>query len=130
MSDHTKQRHADEARERWGHTDAYRQSAARTTSYSESVWAEIKAELESIKSDFADAMVQGIDPDADAARALAERARLHIDRRYYACSHEMHSALADMYTADDRFRAHYDDRVDGLAEYVAAAIKANAARHT
>ncbi|MGB1779897.1 MAG: TipAS antibiotic-recognition domain-containing protein, partial [Longimicrobiales bacterium] len=43
MSDHTKQRHADEARERWGHTDAYRQSAARTTSYSESVWAEIKA---------------------------------------------------------------------------------------
>ncbi|MGB1779898.1 MAG: TipAS antibiotic-recognition domain-containing protein, partial [Longimicrobiales bacterium] len=78
----------------------------------------------------ADAMVQGIDPDADAARALAERARLHIDRRYYACSHEMHSALADMYTADDRFRAHYDDRVDGLAEYVAAAIKANAARHT
>ena len=130
MSDHTHRSHAEEVRERWGHTDAYRQSAARTTSYSESVWAEIKAELESIESDFADAMVQGIAPDADAARALAERARLHIDRRYYACSHEMHSALADMYTADDRFRAHYEDRVDGLAEYVAAAIKANAARHT
>lgn len=130
MSDHTEQRHADEARERWGHTDAHEQSVARTASYSESVWAEIKAELESIESDFADAMVQGIAPDADAARALAERARLHIDRRYYACSHEMHAALADMYTADERFRAHYDDRVEGLAEYVAATIKANAARHT
>jgi len=126
MADHTERSHADEARERWGDTDAYRQSAIRTTSYSESDWAEIKTELDSIESDFAEAMEQGIAPDADAARALAERARLHIDRRYYACSHELHAALADMYTADERFRAHYDNRVEGLAEYVATAIRANA----
>lgn len=127
MSDHTHRSHAEEVRERWGHTDSYRQSAIRTKSYSESDWAEIKAELESIESDFAVAFEQGIAPDADTARALAERARLHIDGRYYACSHEMHATLADMYTADERFRAHYDDRVEGLAEYVAAAIRANAA---
>ena len=59
---------------------------------------------------------------------LAEAARLHIDRRYYACSHRMHVGLAEMYTADARFRKHYDDRAPGLAEYVAAAIVANAAR--
>jgi superoxide dismutase len=59
---------------------------------------------------------------------LAERARRHIDDRFYACSHAMHAALADMYTSDERFRAHYDDRHQGLAAYVSAAIKANAVR--
>ncbi len=37
----------------------------------------------------------------------------------------MHAGLADLYTADERFRAHYEDRAEGLAEYVAEAIKAN-----
>ena len=41
----------------------------------------------------------------------------------------MHAGLADMYTADERFRAHYEERADGLAEYVAAAIRSNLARH-
>jgi hypothetical protein len=40
----------------------------------------------------------------------------------------MHAALAEMYTADERFRAHYDDRVDGLAAYVSEAIRANRER--
>ncbi len=61
--------------------------------------------------------------------ALAEQARLHIDRWFYPCSASAHAALAEMYTGDPRFRAHYDNRVAGLAGYVAAAIHANAGRH-
>ena len=52
---------------------------------------------------------------------------MHIDRRFYPCSHSMHVSLAEMYTVDPRFRAHYEDRAEGLATYVAAAIRANAA---
>jgi hypothetical protein len=33
-----------------------------------------------------------------------------------------------MYTADERFKANYEKRGEGLAEYVATAIKANQAR--
>jgi len=121
------QGHDEEARERWGHTDAYRHSAARTKSYSDSDWTRIKAETEAIEADFAAAMEEGAPPDSGAARAVAERARMHIDRRFYPCSHSMHVSLAEMYTADPRFRAHYDDRAEGLAAYVAAAIRANAA---
>jgi hypothetical protein len=39
----------------------------------------------------------------------------------------MHVGLAEMYVADARFKAHYDERAPGLAEYVAEAIRANAA---
>ena len=60
----------------------------------------------------------------------ADQARLHIDRWFYPCSPAMHAGLADMCTADERFRAHYEDRAEGLAEFVAAAIKANTARQS
>lgn len=130
MHDMTKDEHAAEVERRWGDTEAYKQSAARTKSYSDSDWEEIKAELEAIEHAFAEAMGRGLAADHEDSTALAERARLHIDRRYYTCSHAMHATLADMYTADERFRAHYDDRKAGLAEYVSAAIRANAAKHS
>lgn len=130
MSDSQHDPYADEARERWGHTDAYRQSTARTRSYSDAELAEIKTELETIEAGFAEAMEQGVAPDEERAVALAEQARLHIDGRYYTCSHAMHAQLAEMYVADERFKAHYDDRREGLAAFVSAAIKANAARQT
>ena len=120
--------HEDEVQERWGDTDAYRESSRRTRQYSDEDWRTIKAELESVESGFAEAMSAGAPADGERATDLAEEARLRIDRWYYACSHEMHAALAEMYMADGRFRAHYEDRAAGLAEYVAAAIRANAAR--
>jgi hypothetical protein len=130
MAEQQHGQHAAEVEERWGGTEAYRQSNAKTKGYSDADWVEIEAELDAIEADFARALESGVAPDDDQALALAERARSHIDRRYYSCSHDMHAALADMYTADERFKAHYEDRREGLAEYVSAAIKANAARRS
>jgi hypothetical protein len=115
-----------EVRERWGDTESYRESARRTKRYTEADWVQIKGEAEAIESGFASALAAGEPADGERALGLAEAARAHIDRWFYPCSPRMHSALADMYTADPRFRAHYDDRVEGLAEYVSSAIKANA----
>ena len=117
-----------EARTRWGDTEQYRESARRTKRYSDADWVKIKAEAESIEAAFAARMAEGAAATDGAAVALAERARAHIDRYYYPCSPQMHAKLAEMYTADPRFRAHYDDRADGLAEFVAGAIRANMAR--
>jgi hypothetical protein len=122
--------YAAETEERWGSTETYKQASARTKAYSDADWAEIKAELEAIEADFAEALERGVAPDDEQALVLAERARSHIDQRFYSCSHAMHATLADMYTADERFRSHYDDRREGLAEYVAAVIKANAAQQS
>ncbi len=74
---------------------------------------------------------EGFDPaqhEEDEAADLAERHRLHIDRWFYPCGHQMHVGLGEMYVSDPRFRENYDRREAGLAEFVAAAIRANAAR--
>jgi hypothetical protein len=86
-----------------------------------------KGQLEAIEAGLAAAMVAGAPADGERATDLAEEARQHIDRWFYRCSHSMHSGLADMYTADERFKANYEKRGEGLAEYVATAIKANQA---
>lgn len=117
-----------EARERWGETEAYKESSRRAKNYSEDDLAKIEAESDGIEAGLAAAMADGDAADGERAMDLAEAARLHIDRWFYPCSTAMHAGLAEMYTADERFEAHYEDRAEGLAEYVAAAIRANAAR--
>ena len=119
--------HVEEARERWGDTDAYAQSHARTSSYSKADWLEVRAEGEDVERRFADALAAGLPADDPRVTAVAEDHRQHISRRFYDCSPQMHASLADTYVADERFAAHYDRRAAGLAQYVHDAVKANAA---
>ena len=128
MSGNDQAQYQEEVAERWGNTEAHEESSRRTKNYSEDDLAKIKAESEGLELRIAAVMADGEAADGDRAMDLAEAARLHIDRWFYPCSTVMHAGLADMYTADERFKAHYDDRAEGLAEFVAQAIKANAAR--
>ena len=66
----------------------------------------------------------------EAAMDVAEDHRLSIDRWFYPCSYEMHTALATTYVSDPLFRQHYEDVAVGLADYLSAAITANALRMT
>jgi hypothetical protein len=118
----------EEAAQRWGDTDAYRESARRTGSYTEEDWKRIKAEERTLMRALVEQMQAGAPTDARATLDLAERHRLHIDRWFYPCSHAHHAGLAEMYVADDRFRASFDRHGKGLADYLATAIRANASR--
>jgi MerR family transcriptional regulator, thiopeptide resistance regulator len=80
----------DEVRERWGHTDAYRESARRSQAYGEREWDAIRGESEQIVADFAALLRAGEPATAPAARELAERHRQQISRWFYPCSYEMH----------------------------------------
>lgn len=120
---------ADEARERWGGTDAYRQSQRRAAAYTKDDWARIKAEADRCVQDFAAALRGGFPPGAADAMELAERHRRHISENFYDCGYPMHECLARMYVTDPRFAASYDAVEPGLARYVHDAITANAARH-
>ena len=119
--------HAEEARERWGDTEAYRQSHARTSRYTKDDWLRVKAEQSAVERRFAEALAAGLPADDPAVTAIAEDHRLQIDRAFYDCSHDMHASLADMYVADERFTAHYEAIAPGLAQYVHDAVHANAA---
>jgi DNA-binding transcriptional MerR regulator len=119
---------AQEADQRWGHTDAYRESARRTGTYGKDEWVAIKAEADAGLRDFADALRSGAPPDGSRAMDLAEAHRRHISRWFYDCGYDMHRGLAEMYVADERFAKHYEDVTPGLAQYVHDAIIANAER--
>ena len=125
MSEFDSAQYEAEAQERWGDSDAYKESSRRTKSYTNEDWKTIKGQLEAIEAGLAAAMAAGAPADGERVTDLAEEARLHIDRWFYPCSHTMHSGLADMYTTDERFKANYEKRGEGLADYVATAIKAN-----
>jgi DNA-binding transcriptional MerR regulator len=118
--------YAEEARERWGQTEAYQESMRRTKLYTKDDWTRMKAEGDAITQGVAELMRAGHRADERAVTALAEQHRLHIDRWFYPCSHEIHVALGEMYVADPRFTATYDQVSRGLAQYLRDAIVANA----
>jgi DNA-binding transcriptional MerR regulator len=122
--DHAK--YEDEARERWGDTDAFKESARRTKSYGKAEWDAIKAEGGEILAAFAAAMAAGKRPRDPEVQAIAERHRLHIDRWFYPCTKQMHATVAAMYTQDPRFEAFYEKIAKGLAAFVSEAIVAAA----
>jgi MerR family transcriptional regulator, thiopeptide resistance regulator len=120
--------YTDEVQERWGDTEAYRESARRTARYTEADWLRIKADGAAINDRFVAAMAAGLPADGEGAMDSAEAHRRYISDSFYPCPTEMHTGLAEMYLADPRFTANYERLATGLAQYVHDAIVANAAR--
>ncbi len=118
--------HAKEAHERWGDSDVYAESMRRTRGHSKDAWKEIQDQSGENEARMVSLMAAGEAPEGAEAMAAAEAMRQHISRWFYPCSHKMHAGLADMYEADPRFRAYYEKRAEGLASFVAGAIRANA----
>jgi MerR family transcriptional regulator, thiopeptide resistance regulator len=109
--------YAAEAEQRWGDTDAWKQSQQRVSTFSKQDWLDIKAEGDALLADLAQAKRAGIAPGSAEANDLAARHRASI-ARFYDCGDEMHRNLVQMYLADERFTRHYDNVEPGLAQYV------------
>ncbi len=112
----------EEARQRWGQTEAYKESVRRAKRYTKADWAAIKAEQEAIEEGLADLMDR--EPADPAVQALVRRHHRLVNDRFYNCSPEMYKGLGNLYTADARFAAHYDQRRPGLARFMTAAVMA------
>lgn len=113
----------DEARERWGHTDAYAVSQLRANELEADDWRTLKQEAEEITGAFARLLRDGVAPDSHQAARLVEAHRDHMSR-FYPVSPEMHRGLGEMYVDDPRFRETYDSVQPGLAAYIRDAISA------
>ncbi len=116
----------EKVRERWGHTEAYRESARRTAGYGEREWTQIRAEADAVMAEFARLLAEGQPADGDAAQAVAERHRQHMTHWFYEVAPQMHRNLAELYIADNRYAASYEQVAPGLAQYVHDAVIANA----
>lgn len=115
----------DEARQRWGQTEAYKESTRRTSQYGKPEWEAIKRESEEINIRLRDLMAQGAAPSDPAVQAAVEDHRRHIDRWFYPCSKEIHHGLGKMYLADARFMANLDKVAPGFARFLHDAIAAS-----
>lgn len=109
--------YAVEAEQRWGDTDEWKQSRQRAAQLTKQDWIDLKAEGDALLGDLAAAKRAGVRPGTPAADALAGRHRASIER-FYDCGGEMHRGLVEMYLADPRFTAYYDDVEPGLAQFV------------
>lgn len=118
--------YAREAEERWGDTDAWAQSQQRTAQLTAQDWAAMKAEGDALNADLAQALRDGVGAGSAEANAMVERHRAMVGQ-IYDCSHAMQVCLGEMYVADPRFAAFYDDLEPGLATWLRESIRANAA---
>ena len=116
--------HGDEVRDRWGDTDAYAQSQARTSKYSHADFASAKVDQEAATELFVYAFGNSLPVTSDRAQEAVVAHRAAISKWFYECSIEMQKNLALMYINDERFKKYYDDRVRGLSQYVHDAIMA------
>ena len=120
--------HAEEARQRWGDTAAWQESQRRSAAYTKEDWITIKGEADANLRAFAGAIRASEPAAGTVAMDLAEAHRQHISRWFYDCGYDGHRGLAELYVADPRYSAPWDEIAPGFSRYVHDAILANADR--
>jgi MerR family transcriptional regulator, thiopeptide resistance regulator len=118
----------EEAGERWGETEEWKQSQHRAAKYTKEDWTRIKSEADALDARINAEITAGAAADSDQAMDVAEAHRQHITRYFYDCTYKMHCNLAEMYMADERFTAYYETIVPGGAAWFREAILGNARR--
>jgi hypothetical protein len=113
-----------EARERWGDTDAYKESAARTAKYTKADFEKAKVDQEAATELFVYAFGNSLPLNSEKTQEAVTAHRSAITKWFYNCSVDMQKQLAILYVEDPRFKEYYDGRVRGLSQYVHDAIMA------
>ena len=112
-----------EARSRWGATDAYREHEQKTKNYPKEKWTEANDGMMAIFAEFAACKGSGASADSDEAQALVAKLQTHITASYYTCTDEILAGLGKMYIADERFKKNIDKYGEGTAEFAAEGIR-------
>ena len=113
-----------EAHERWGNTDAYREHEQKTKNYTKEKWTEANEGLMAIFAEFAACKDGGSSADSAEVQALVAKLQAHITANYYTCTDEILAGLGKMYIADERFKKNIDKYSEGTAEFAAETIEA------
>ena len=117
-----REQYAKEAKEKWGSTAAYKESAEKTCGYSKEKWNEVNEGMNSLMAEFAACRNSGFAPDCTEVQALVKKWQDYISANFYTCTNEILAGLGEMYTADERFKANIDSHGNGTADYMSEAI--------
>ncbi len=118
----TIEKYKKEARERWGGTEAYKESERRTAKYTEADWEKINGDSDAIHRRLAEIMEAGKAPSDSEAQEQVGQWFDHINKYFYTCTRELFKGLGDMYVSDPRFTKIYENIKPGLAEFMKQAM--------
>ncbi len=118
-----RKQYADEVKQRWGNTDAYKESEQKTAGYSADKWNDITAGLNEVLSEFSVALKNGEAPESQTVQLLVKKLQNYITDNFYTCTPEILAGLGQMYVADERFKNNIDKNGSGTAEFVSDAIR-------
>lgn len=116
-----KKKYEKEVKERWGNSDAYKESEKKTESYGKEQWKEIDEESKSIFKAFAENIDKA--PDSGEVQKLVKKWQEFITKRFYKCTNEILQGLGLMYSQDERFKKNIDRYGEGTAELMSKAIE-------
>lgn len=119
IEEHQKQ-YEQEVKEKYGDSDAYKQSNRKTAGYKEEDWQRIQGEMIAIYRRIAAVMSKGAG-DEEVQQAVGEW-RQHITSYYYDCTPEIFRGLGDMYVSDPRFTSFIDKEQEGLSVFLREAM--------
>lgn len=128
FNDPTYQKHKDEVQQRWGHTDAYKQSMERVGKMSKEDLDRVKAEGEAITNAIAELMRKEFSPTSPEVQEQTDKFFQHL-RNFYEPSYEMFKGLGQMYVDDARFTEYYEKIAKGLAVFMRDAMAYYADEH-
>ena len=114
--------YAKETGERWGHTEAYRESRRREDMRSDADRERAGEEMDALLRRFAALREQS--PDCPEAQELVRAWQAHLTKWYYDCTPEILAGLGEMYANDPRFAETMDRHGSGTAAFMAKAIAA------
>jgi len=118
--DAMRDQYAEEAKARWGNTDAYRENQKRAAKWTDADKARFQKESGEIFSAFAGLV--GTDPGDARVQEQVARWQAHITANYYECSNEALACIGQMYMDDERFMKNIDKFGAGTAKLMSDAI--------
>lgn len=115
-------RYADEAKQKWGNTDAYREFQKKTADKSPE---DMKSSWDALMDIFAEfGMIRETSPESAEAQALVEKLQGFITDNFYTCTKPILRGLGQMYIAGDSMTENIDRTGgEGTAAFTNRAIE-------
>lgn len=112
-----------EAKQRFGNTDAYKEYEQKTAYRTKDKWKDINDGLMTVFNKFAECKKKGYTTDSGEAQKLVKELQYYITENYYTCTKEILASLGLMYVADEQFKNNINKDTFGTAEFVREAIE-------
>lgn len=114
------EKYADETKHKYGDSDAYKESKAKTDKYTKSDWDRVMSDADSLYIKLSELMDRDVS-DSEVQK-IVEDWRNYISENFYNCTIEIFRGLALIYVADDRFTKNIDKYGEGLAQFLSDAM--------